>query len=28
VVQGFAERAEGDDLELAEMVRRASPPAR
>ena len=28
VVQGFAARAEGDDLELAEMVRRASPPTR
>jgi transcriptional regulator len=26
VVQGFAARAEGDDLELAEMVRQASEP--
>jgi transcriptional regulator len=28
VVQGFAARAEGDDLELAEMVRRVSAPSR
>jgi transcriptional regulator len=28
VERGFAARAEGDDLELAQMVRRASPPSR
>ena len=28
VVQGFTQRAEGDDLELADMVRRAAPPPR
>jgi transcriptional regulator len=28
VVQGFTQRAEGEDLALAEMVRRASPPPR